>query len=157
MTKLIFSGAFESLQSQQSYRVSRRQFNQQALDRRLDWVGSRLNGARTTALASPPQHLDERLLADGAALEAAWQTELKAMIAVKRSKTSEARAIAEAARAATALVVVRIETARALTLDGLKVQARAALWRRDGAPLGPDIPDDQGDDAWSDMADLPKW
>ena len=33
---------------------------------------------------SPPQPLDARLLADGEALEAAWQAEIRAMIAARR-------------------------------------------------------------------------
>ncbi|HYA73548.1 MAG TPA: hypothetical protein VEF36_10380, partial [Roseiarcus sp.] len=33
-------------------------------------------------------------------------------------------------------VAARIEAARAITLDGLKVKARAILWRRNGEPLG---------------------
>ena len=158
MTKFTFSTAFESIQSLKPSSFSRQQFNQQALSRRMDRVGARPNGARAGGLAGAPQHLDARLLEDGAALEAAWQAELKAMIAFRRAQTSEAQAVAKAARAGAAAIVARIETARALTLDGLKVQARAVLWRRDGVPLGPDIPDEQAsDDAWTDMAELPNW
>ena len=158
MTKFTFSAAFESIQSLKPSGFSRQQFNQQALSRRMDRLGSRPNAARAGGVASAPQHLDARLLEDGAALEAAWQAELKAMIAFRRGKTSETQALAHAAREACAAIVARIETARALTLDGLKVQARAVLWRRDGVPLGPEIPDEQvNDDAWTDMAELPNW
>lgn len=158
MTKFTFANAFEAIHASKPSGLSRQQFNQQALMRRMDRFGSRPSGARAGALSSAPQHLDARLLEDGAALEAAWQAELRAMVAFRRAGTSEAQAAARAARAASALIVARIETARALTLDGLKVQARAVLWRRDGVPLGPEIPDElASDDAWTDMAELPKW
>jgi hypothetical protein len=158
MTKFTFSYPFESFQSLKPSGSSRQQFNQQALLRRMDRLGSRSSGARRGALSLAPQHLDARLLEDGAALEAAWQAELRAMIVQRRTRTPEAEAAAKAARAAAAAIVTRIETARALTLDGLKAQARAVLWRRDGVPLGPEIPDDQAsDDAWTEMGELPRW
>ncbi len=132
--------------------------NQDALSRRMDRFGARRDGGRTGAMTSPPQHMDARLLEDGEALEAAWQFELRTLIAARRLKTPEAGTAARAAQASCATIVRRIETARALTLDGLKVQARAALWRRDGEPFGPEIPDNQASDgAWTDMAELPQY
>lgn len=156
MTKFTFSAAFESVQSSKPSGLSRQKFNQQALVRRLDRLGSRSYGARSGALAGAPQHLDARLLEDGAAFEAAWQAEILAMVGVRRSPTPQAEAALQAARAAVAAVVGRIETARALTLDGLKIQARAVLWRRDGEPLGPEAPDEHvREEAWTGMSPLP--
>ncbi len=67
-------------------------------------------------------------------------------------------AAARAARGESEAIVRRIEAARALTLDGHKVKARAESWRRDGAPLAPATADDQQDDGvWTDMADLPRY
>ena len=54
---------------------------------------------------------------------------------MKRLNTPEADAMARSARAATARVAGRIEAARAITLDGPQVKARAILWRRNGEPL----------------------
>ncbi len=62
---------------------------------------------------------------------------------MKRSDTPEARFAARRARATTARLATRIETARAVSLDGLKVKARAILWRRNGEPLGRIGPDGQ--------------
>jgi len=157
MTKLTFAAAFESLQSLKPSGLARQQFNQQALARRMDRIGSRPAG-RPVLVSSVPQHLDARLLEDGAALETAWQAELATMVAFRRTPTLERRAAVKAARAAAEAIVARIETARALTLDGLRIQARAVLWRRDGEPLGPAIPDEQeSEDAWTDMAEMPHW
>ncbi|MGO9343989.1 MAG: hypothetical protein ACLP6E_15970, partial [Acidimicrobiales bacterium] len=50
-------------------------------------------------------------------------------------KTPESEAIAKTARAATEAIVATIEATRAVTLAGLKVKARAILWRRHGEPL----------------------
>ena len=106
---------------------------------------------------APPQPLDARLLADGEALEAAWQAELRMMIAARRGG-AQAVATARAARAECEAIVTRIEAARALTLDGHKVKARAESWRRDGAPLKQATAEDQQDDGvWTDMADLPRY
>jgi len=66
-----------------------------------------------------------------------WSRELTALIEMKRERTPEAVAAAEITRAATARIVLRIEAAKAMTFDGLKVKARAALWRRHGEPLPP--------------------
>ena len=97
-------------------------------------------------MTAPPQHLDARLLEDGEALEIAWGYEITTLIAKKRLKTPEADAVANEARAAAALVVARIEAAKALTLDGLKVKARAILWTRNGEPLGAGFPGDRNDE-----------
>ncbi len=153
MTKFAFSAAFESLYSIGSPGLVGQGTNHQTFARRLDRIGSRAG-----AVSGQPQHLDARLLEDGTALEAAWQVEVRAMVAFRRERTPEAEAALEAARADAASIVSRIETSRALTFDGLKVQARAVLWRRDGEPLGPQIPDEvERSDSWSDIGDLPNW
>jgi hypothetical protein len=123
----------------------------------MDRFGPRRDAARSAPLESPPQPLDAHLLADGEALEAAWQAELRAMIAARRGG-AEALAAARSARADSEAIVRRIEAARALTLDGLKVKARAESWRRDGELLAPAAADDQQDDGvWTEMADLPRY
>ncbi len=122
---------------------ARQEINKGAHSRRMEQFDARRNGARTGAVTSPPQHLDARLLEDGEALEAAWAYEIATLIAKKRLRTPEAEAVANEARAAAALVVRRIEAAKALTLDGLKVKTRAILWTRNGEPLGADLPDGQ--------------
>lgn len=119
---------------------SSRQLNRGAHFRRWEQFDTKRSGARTGAVASPPQHLDARLLEDGEALEIAWGYEITTLIAKRRLKTPEADALANEARAAAALVVGRIEAANALTLDGLKVKARALLWTRNGEPLGANSP-----------------
>jgi len=127
------------------------------LQRRMDRFGPRRDAARSAPLESPPQPLDAHLIADGEALEAAWQAELRAMIAARRGG-AEALAAARAARGESEAIVGRIEAARALTLDGLKVKARAESWRRDGEPLASTAADDQQDDGvWTEMADLPRY
>ena len=79
------------------------------------------------------------------------------MIAARRGG-AEAVSTARAARGESEALVRRIEAARALTLDGLKVKARAESWRRDGAPLASAAAEDQQDDGvWTDMADLPRY
>jgi hypothetical protein len=120
---------------------TRQEVNRGAHFRRMEPFDARRNGARTGAVTSPPQHLDARLLEDGEALEIAWGYEIAMLIVKKRLRTPEAEAVANEARAAAALVVRRIEAANALTLDGLKVKARAILWTRNGEPLGADLPD----------------
>ena len=129
----------------------------EVLQRRMDQFGPRRDGARSAPLESPPQPLDAHLIADGEALEAAWQAEIRAMIAARRGG-AEAVSTARAARGESEALVRRIEAARALTLDGLKVKARAESWRRDGAPLASAAAEDQQDDGvWTDMADLPRY
>jgi len=123
----------------------------------MDRLGPRRDAARSVPLEAPPQPLDARLIADGEALEAAWQAEIRAMIAARRGG-AQAVAAAQAARAQSEAIVARIEAARALTLDGHKVKARAESWRRDGAPLKQAAADEQQDDGvWTDMADLPRY
>ena len=121
----------------------RQPFNQGAYFRRMEQFDARRNGARTGAVTSAPRHLDAKLLEEGEALEAAWAYEIATLIAKKRLGTPEADAAANAARAACALVVGRIEAAHAITLDGLKVKARAILWTRNGEPLGADAAEDE--------------
>jgi hypothetical protein len=106
-----------------------------ALFGRIERFEARRNAARGVAAASTTRGLDRELIADGGIFEAAWARELEALIALKRLNTAEARAAAKSARAATARLVARIEIARAITLDGLKVKSRAILWRRNGEPL----------------------
>jgi hypothetical protein len=123
----------------------------------MDRFGPRQGAARSAPLEGPPQPLDANLLADGEALEAAWQAELRAMIAARRGG-AQAAATALAARAECEAIVTRIEATRALTLDGHKVKARAESWRRDGAPLKQTAAEDQQDDGvWTEMADLPRY
>jgi hypothetical protein len=114
----------------------RQPFNHLAGFGRMEALDAGRNGARAGALTSPPRHLDAKLVEDGEALEAAWADEITTLIAKKRLRTPEAEAAASAARSACALIVARIERANALTLDGLKVKARAILWTRNGEPLG---------------------
>ena len=70
------------------------------------------------------------------------------MIAARRGG-AEALAAARAARDQCEAIVRRIETARALTLDGLKVKARAESWRSDGKPLARRADDQQDDGVWT--------
>ena len=136
---------------------SRPLHSHELLQRRMDRFGPRRDAARSAPLESPPQPLDAHLLADGEALEAAWQAELRALIAARRGG-AEALAAARTARGESEAIVGRIEAARALTLDGLKVKARAESWRRDGEPLASTAADDQQDDGvWTEMADLPRY
>jgi hypothetical protein len=103
----------------------------------------RLSAMRGDTSAKPaPQYSDAKLVREREALESAWRYEVAALMVMKRLNTVEAAAIAKAARAATAMVVKRIETARAMTLEGLNVKARAILWRRHGEPLEADARDD---------------
>ena len=59
----------------------------------MDQFGVRRETARSVAIEGPPLPLDFHLLADGEALEAAWQTEIRLMIAARRGG-AEARAAA---------------------------------------------------------------
>ncbi len=96
-------------------------------------------------MTSPPRRLDAKLLREGEDFEAAWAYEVATLIAMKRLNTPEADAIARSARAATARVAARIEAARAITLDGLKVKARA-ICGADGEPLGTIAPGERTSD-----------
>jgi len=113
-----------------------RYFDLGALFGRVERIEARRRLYEPGALAAPTRALDAALLAKGGAFEAAWAKEVAALIALKRSDTPEARSAARRARAATARLARRIETARAASLAGLQVKARATLWRRNGEPLG---------------------
>jgi hypothetical protein len=126
------------------------------LQRRMERFGPGHEAARGAALESSPQPLDAHLLADGEALEAAWQAELRAMIAARRGG-AEALVAARAARNECEAIVGRIEAARAQTLDGLKVKARAQSWRSDGKSVAAG-PDEQLDESgWTEMAEMPRY
>lgn len=128
----------------------------EVLQRRMERFGSSSDAARSAPLESSPQALDAHLLADGEALEAAWQAELRTMIAARRG-SAEALVEAQAARDECEAIVGRIEAARALTLDGLKVKARAQSWRSDGTSV-PSTADEQEDDGgWTEMAEMPHY
>lgn len=130
--------------------------SQQALQRRMEGFGASREAARGAPLRSPPLPFDAHLLADGEALEAAWQAELRAMIAARRGG-ADALAAAVAARVECEAIVGRIEAARPLTFEGIKVKARAESWRSDGASLAP-MADDQNDDGgWTEMAEVPRY
>ena len=156
MTKVWFA-AVTSFRASVQAAVPRPLPSHEVLQRRMDSFGPRRDAARSAPLETPPQPLDARLLADGEALESAWQAELRAMIGARRGG-AQAVATARAARAESEAIVTRIEATRALTLDGHKVKARAESWRRDGAPLKPSSAEDEQDDGvWTDMADLPHY
>jgi hypothetical protein len=156
MTKIWFAAA-TSFRTSVQPSVPSSLPSHEVLQRRMDRFGPRRDLARSAPIEAPPQPLDARLLADGEALEAAWQVELRAMIAMRRGG-AQGVAAAQAARAASEAIVMRIEATRALTLDGHKVKARAESWRRDGAPLKQAAAEDQQDDGvWTDMADLPRY
>jgi hypothetical protein len=129
---------------------------QEALQRRRERLGASRDAARRAPLAPPVQPLDAQLLADGEALEAAWQAELRAMIAARRGG-AEALVTARAVRGECEAIVGRIEAAHALTLDGLKVKARAQSWRSDGKSVAPAADDQQDDGVWTEMAELPRY
>ena len=128
----------------------------EVLQRRMERFGANRDAARSAPLESPPQLLDAHLIADGEALEAAWQTELRAMIAARRGG-AEALAAALAARTQSEAIVGRIEAARPLTIGGVRVKARAESWRSDGASLAPGADDQHDDGVWTEMAELPRY
>ena len=132
MSKFAVAPGFQTTRPLHFLHPVSRQVNQDALLLRIERLTAR---SKSAAVKAPPQHPDANLLRDCEALNEAWNYELMALIVAKRLKTAEAEAIATAAHEATASVVERIETARAVTLDGLKVKARALLWRRNGEPL----------------------
>jgi hypothetical protein len=109
----------------------------------MERLNTRRDAARTDAARPAPQHLDAKLLKELAALDKAWTYEVAASFVANRLNTAEADEIATAARVASAVIARRIEVATALTLDGLKVKARAALWRRHGEPLEAESLDDR--------------
>ena len=113
---------------------SPRVFELGALFGRIERLEARRRRRSPSLFAAPPMRLDVELLADGAAFEAAWAEEVGALIALKRQNTSRNEMAVGAARAATERLATSIEAARPSTLDGLKVKARAQLWRRNGEP-----------------------
>lgn len=113
-----------------------RYFDLGALFGRVERLEARRRLYAPSAVMAPPRALDAALLEQGRAFERAWAKEVAALIAVKRNDTPEARFAARRARSACERLATRIELARAVSLDGLKVKARAILWRRNGEPLG---------------------
>lgn len=103
-----------------------------ALFGRVERLEARRRRRSPSPFLAPPARLDFELLVDGAAFEAAWAEEVGSLIALKRLGTPQAEMAADAARAVTERLAARIEAARPSTLDGLKVKARAQLWRRNG-------------------------
>ncbi len=125
---------------------NRRYFDLDALFGRIERFEARRNVGRSGAVTSTPRRLDAKLLEEGQDFEAAWAYEVATLITMKRLATPEAGSVARSARAATARLAARIEAARAITLDGLKVKARAILWRRNGEPLGTIGPGERNSD-----------
>jgi hypothetical protein len=113
-----------------------RYFDLGTLFGRVERLEARRRRYAPSAVMAPPRALDAALLEQGRAFERAWAKEVGTLIALKRNDTAEARFAARRARAATERLAARIETARAVSLEGLKVKARAILWRRNGEPLG---------------------
>jgi hypothetical protein len=141
MTNFSISAEADRSVSPKIWACDRRYFELGALFGRVERFDARRNRTRTGAVTSPPQRLDAELLEAGEAFEAAWIREVATLIAAKKLKTPEAEAAARSARASTARLAARIEGIGAMTLDGLKVKARAILWRRNGEPLGTVGPD----------------
>ena len=135
MTKFSFSRASDRCVWSKSRPIDRTYFELDALFRRLERLEARRRGGRSGAVTSSTRRTDAELLEQGKAFEAAWAREVTTLIELKRQRTPDAEAVAESARAAAAGIAARIQTARATTLDGLKVKARAILWRRNGEPL----------------------
>jgi hypothetical protein len=120
-----------------------RYFDLGTLFGRVERLEARRRRYAPSAVMAPPRALDAALLEQGRAFERAWAKEVATLIALKRSDTPEARFASRRARAASERLAMRIELARAVSLDGLKVKARALLWRRNGEPLGRIGPDGQ--------------
>lgn len=110
-------------------------FDLGALFGRVERLEARRNAGRAGAVTSAPTHWDAELIEDGAEFEAAWTREIDAMIALRRFNSAPAEDAARSARGETARLAAKIELSRAMTLEGLKVKARAILWRRNGEPL----------------------
>jgi len=113
-----------------------RYFDLGTLFGRVERLEARRRRYAPSAVMAPPRALDAALLEQGDAFERAWAAEIAALIALKRRDTPQARSAARRARLTTARLAERIESARAAGLAGLKVKARAILWRRNGEPLG---------------------
>ena len=134
----------------------RRLEGQEVLQRRIGQLDANRDAARRAPLAALLQPLDAQLLADGEALETAWQAELRAMIAARRGG-ADALAAVLAARAQSEAIVGRIEAAHPLTIGDVRVKARAESWRGDGASLARVADDQQNDGVWTEMAELPRY
>jgi hypothetical protein len=113
-----------------------RYFDLGALFGRLERIEARRKRYAPGVAVAAPCALDAKLLAQGAAFEAAWAEEVTALIALKRSETLQTRTAARRARAKTARLAAAIEQTRAASLAGIQVKTRATLWRRNGEPLG---------------------
>ena len=98
----------------------------------IDRMASLSEARRAQFKPAEKQH-DGDLLNDGAALEAAWQREVSAWVAQRRTGCAESSASLVAARRATEIIVGRIEHRSAATKAGRKVKSLAAKWRRYGA------------------------
>jgi hypothetical protein len=120
-----------------------RYFDLGTLFGRVERLEARRRRYAPSAITTPSRALDAALLEQGKAFELAWAKEVATLIALKRNDTAEARFAARRARSATERLATRIELARTVSLDGLKVKARAILWRRNGEPLGRICPDGQ--------------
>jgi hypothetical protein len=146
MTKVSIPSEFQRRPALQLPFLKNPHLNPNAFLRRMQRVNA--GRANVWAGAAKPAAIfsDARLLMDNEALETAWRYEVAALMVMKELNTPEAAAIANQARAATAAVVRRIETARATTPAGRQVKARAILWRRDGEPLEPDFQRDAARD-----------
>ena len=134
---IALSPDFHDLSRLQKSALSLRKGREQAFLIRMARLDAKRNELQVASTIAEPATPDVALLAERKAFEDAWAVEIEAMIRMKRIRTAEATAIADAARAATARVVRRIELAQAATFEGFKLKARAALWRRDGEPLPP--------------------
>jgi hypothetical protein len=113
-----------------------RYFDLGTLFGRVERLEARRRRYAPSAIVAPPRALDAALLEQGRAFERAWAKEVATLIALKRNDRAEARFAARRARAACERLAERIELTGAVSLDGLKVKARAILWRRNGEPLG---------------------
>ena len=113
-----------------------RYFDLGVLFGRVERLEARRKRYAPGAVLAAPRGLDADLLERGDAFEQAWAEEVAALIAQKRNDTRETRLAVSRARAATARLAAQIEASRASSLAGLKVKARAILWRRNGEPLG---------------------
>jgi hypothetical protein len=138
MTRMSISTQFQSRPASRSPFIADSNLNPNVFLRRME----RLRGGGAKSDAGTPkatvQFSDAKLLLESEALENAWRFEVAALMIGKRLGTAEAAAVAKRARAATVAVVRRIERAKASTLAGLQVKARAVLWRRNGEPLEAD-------------------
>jgi hypothetical protein len=137
MSKLSISAQFQGRPASPSPFIVGGDLNPNGLLSRMERLNARRE-KREAAAKSKVQLSDATLLLEADAMENAWRFEVAALIVAKRLKTPEADDVAKRARAVTASVVRRIEQAKATTVAGLQVKARAVLWRRNGEPLEED-------------------